>query len=854
MNESNPIYRLAVKPVAHGDAHLSDLLAFLERHTEWELTPPAEHTDFETYFDWAEKSPTGQRCYWASVGLRTALAGGHPFWPLRGASIIAREAPASDGEYLLAEVGVPTPKNSPGQPYHNLLCGLHALIRLRAIPSQEVDIPTLQQLDDGLGGGRPSEMLLLLARESAGGWRESHGVESWQDLVNQVESGRSLSTTLRDLYANVLLAFHYRAEAERWIERTDPFAESVLSANEVLETPGLEYLTQHDREEVERRHKMAVTAAEQGQHMARRLLAVSLTEYARFEPMQALLAFSAANVERSRRAFDDAKSLLESAERGSSPDSFLSFAARHLLADVCAASGDPERATTIWNALLSTDLANLPFRDLLAREAEAGLGALAMSSGRPTDAREHYRRALQLAERGLREEPFQRVRTSLVSLLDNAFAAFACAEDARSIVESWESHRTISLREALHLAPAGCDELCAELEPGEGILYLGVGSRGTAFVLLTHAARQAMWLDGFSWSHLTDAAGPWLKANWHFEQSLALERRLVPQAEDRMREALDRTLDALRPLLEPAAKLLAGSHVASVILIPGRGLGGLPLHAVPIPRLATGADIFGDLARVTYAPSATFWLWAKRTAPSRALARGFAGFPEDEDEVAAAAKLWSSQCTRVNAPPGESDWGKLRGMLADASVAHISCHGQFTLGSEFLKDDERENVRAWLKLPHERVDWLTLLEQLRLPSMRLVVLSACETSAVNPHDRVSDQFGIAFAFLARGAPLVLASLWVVDYAATALLVTRFHEDITTERRPSIALTEAQGWLRTRQRPELADEIERLFGSAAAATWKPPNGQPLPYQHPYFWAGFRLIGADFDPSSAKTECS
>jgi CHAT domain-containing protein len=95
---------------------------------------------------------------------------------------------------------------------------------------------------------------------------------------------------------------------------------------------------------------------------------------------------------------------------------------------------------------------------------------------------------------------------------------------------------------------------------------------------------------------------------------------------------------------------------------------------------------------------------------------------------------------------------------------------------------------------------------------RLAFLSSCQSAGGKVLAGEGVQ-GLACAFLGAGVPAVLASLWEVDDRTTARLVRLFYERIQAGRTIAQALTEAQGILRNR--PETA--------------------------HPYFWAGFVLIG-------------
>lgn len=103
----------------------------------------------------------------------------------------------------------------------------------------------------------------------------------------------------------------------------------------------------------------------------------------------------------------------------------------------------------------------------------------------------------------------------------------------------------------------------------------------------------------------------------------------------------------------------------------------------------------------------------------------------------------------------------------------------------------------------------------------LVVLSACE-SAVGKAVAAEGTFSLSRAFFYAGAPRVLASLWLVDDRATAMLMSRFYRELLVEKR-----TPAQS-LRLAQQ-ELAS-------------------QPR-WQSPYYWAGFVLQG-DWVGSGAR----
>ncbi|MDJ0835937.1 MAG: CHAT domain-containing tetratricopeptide repeat protein [Acidobacteriota bacterium] len=95
----------------------------------------------------------------------------------------------------------------------------------------------------------------------------------------------------------------------------------------------------------------------------------------------------------------------------------------------------------------------------------------------------------------------------------------------------------------------------------------------------------------------------------------------------------------------------------------------------------------------------------------------------------------------------------------------------------------------------------------------LVVLSACETARVRNY-RGEGAWGLSAALMSAGAGRVLVSLWQVDDAATAALMTAFYKALVEEERgPADALRRAR---------------EVVRGQAGRSA-------------PYYWAGFVLTG-------------
>jgi CHAT domain-containing protein len=108
----------------------------------------------------------------------------------------------------------------------------------------------------------------------------------------------------------------------------------------------------------------------------------------------------------------------------------------------------------------------------------------------------------------------------------------------------------------------------------------------------------------------------------------------------------------------------------------------------------------------------------------------------------------------------------------------------------------------------------------KLPSVKLVILSACQTAGERYYSG-EGLIGIARTFLEAGSPLVIATQWQVESESTTQMMVRFHYYRTVSGASSFeALRQAQ--------LELLQE---------------PGGL---YRDPYYWAAFLTVGgyADF----------
>lgn len=307
-------------------------------------------------------------------------------------------------------------------------------------------------------------------------------------------------------------------------------------------------------------------------------------------------------------------------------------------------------------------------------------------------------------------------------------------------------------------------------------------------------------------------------------------------------------------LWQPLLPILREAGVARVVLMPDADL-----HALP---LALGLADEPDAPAVAMAPSLRLYAQCLRRLRER---------EPREDTLLLIAN-----------PTGDLLAADMEAVLLRDLFA---AHGQatFTLtGDQATRQNVIRTARVgnyWHFAGHARYEWwdptrsaLRLAKGDKLPlfwvpiwldlrATRLAVLSACETAMTPARDPAQEFEGLFTAFLAAGAPAVLASLWPVEELSTALLIHRFYqyhlgdprEDIIPHS-PAEAFRDAQQWLRT-----LTVEEEREHLLEVAVRRRIPRKRPIwlyllaledemergvkyPHASPYFWAGFVFVGA------------
>lgn len=293
---------------------------------------------------------------------------------------------------------------------------------------------------------------------------------------------------------------------------------------------------------------------------------------------------------------------------------------------------------------------------------------------------------------------------------------------------------------------------------------------------------------------------------------------------------------ALYDLLFVATKiepLLNGK--SQIVIIPDGPLWHMPFQALQTPR-----DTFLIEERaVAYAPSVSALAALERRRQSRdnrepylvalgdpEVAAGTAvtngrkvlgRLPQAAREVTALGQLYGNAKSRVLVGDQATE-GALRDNIARATVVHVATHGVLDDLSPMYSHLMLAKTAGKTSESDGRLEAWELMD--RPLNVDLAVLSACET-ARGPVGDGEGVIGLSWSLFAAGASTAVVSQWEVDSASTTALMIAFHERLLLSPRNDSKVVAAPEALRV----------------AAMRLMRGPA-----YRHPFYWAGFVVIGA------------
>ncbi|MDJ0519806.1 MAG: CHAT domain-containing protein [Trichodesmium sp. MO_231.B1] len=274
-----------------------------------------------------------------------------------------------------------------------------------------------------------------------------------------------------------------------------------------------------------------------------------------------------------------------------------------------------------------------------------------------------------------------------------------------------------------------------------------------------------------------------------------------------------------------------------IILIPHRFLHLLPIHAF----ILNDGSYLLDHYEVTYSPSCKLLQLIKNQQRPN-FEKLFAIQNPTEDliytdlEVETISSYFDSAEILAKEKATKTTF-KTYNDFPSVNCLHFSCHGYFNINSP---------LESSLLLADGR---LTLAEvfELNLSQCRLVTLSACETGLTDFSNLSDEYISFPSSFIYAGSSNVVSNLWKVMDLPTTFLLIKFYQNLHQNCGVSVALNEAQIWLRDITKKELQEWIRNNQLSIDVTLKRDLKYQlrqlsdnDQPFKDPFYWAAFSAI--------------
>ena len=292
-----------------------------------------------------------------------------------------------------------------------------------------------------------------------------------------------------------------------------------------------------------------------------------------------------------------------------------------------------------------------------------------------------------------------------------------------------------------------------------------------------------------------------------------------------------------RSLVQPLEEEeLKPRRIGNLLFLMDQGLRSLPIAALHdgqkylVEKYSLGLSPSLNLTDTRYAD------------PRRAnlLAMGRADFSTDTDrddnlpgartEIAEILRIWRDKGKSFLDAESTKDKLFSERKSQGYGIVHLATHAMFA------EDWQKSYIKLWdSQLTLERMSELHWYD----PPIELVVLSACQTAK----DSEKAELGFAGFAVRAGAKSALASLWSVSDAGTIPLMLEFYQHLHDAQNPIKAEALRQAQISMIQ-GNLKVENGQLTGldkdKSIAMPKEVQNISNL--SHPYYWAGFTLIGS------------
>jgi len=313
--------------------------------------------------------------------------------------------------------------------------------------------------------------------------------------------------------------------------------------------------------------------------------------------------------------------------------------------------------------------------------------------------------------------------------------------------------------------------------------------------------------------------------------------------------------------------------IEELILIPH-----FYLHQIPYAALPTSQGLLGDRFRLRVVPNCQVLQFCHQRPP---IDPSTMGIVEDASEDLPCAVFEAKAIAKLNTVPAELRLRGYQEATVDGYKQLLEEHQvQYLLSSHHAQSRLDNPLQSELTLADGRITLGELLSPAwRLPALRDVFLSCCETGLGQFSDLTDDIVTLATGFLCAGASSVVSTLWSVDDLATAIFSILYHEHLNHQQQQGqmnrpLALQLAQQTLRTmtgiqlrqtyyddlanvldarqvevkeRRRRATSPEEDKFWGnvltkiSQASCFLDKHCTKSYPFEHPFYWAGFVCYG-------------
>ncbi len=328
------------------------------------------------------------------------------------------------------------------------------------------------------------------------------------------------------------------------------------------------------------------------------------------------------------------------------------------------------------------------------------------------------------------------------------------------------------------------------------------------------------------------AVSPWLEAT--SGNSISFTEEHFDQAVDVLKERL----------LKPLANLCKSWHIANLIVIPQGELALVPYWDLLEMTRSSGSLCLAPSLGVFELCTGRF----RSTDGATLLVTDVTGSLRHSR-----TELGFVRAARTGDIREVAEVHDIKDAARNAVVLHVAAHGVFNINNPYLGGlivSDKTPVETWFAqyVVHPRrfsseatpEGWPLLtaaacMADMALDHCRLAILSACESGIPRLH-RGGEMTGLPNAFILAGAKSVIASLWRVHDAATAVLMHHFY-DVWEGGRGQIAgvaesLKEARNRLANTSREE-AESVLRPFHCLSG---------DHPFRKRFFTDAFHCFGA------------